>query len=177
MDFWPTPQSRPPGPTGRSQWHTDKPEFKQYRPRLGPKDTATLKGIQPIKGTQLSSIQNGCGSLLWSISNVDNQHGSDIDICRTESKHISDYLVYLLVTYPVILQIDIGMIRYRDTFAAEAMRFSKKKLLLPKKLGLTLKKMEKEHKPTRKQQFIGGSGEEDAQYSPSHRLTIDEIPG
>ncbi|GJU44490.1 NB-ARC domains-containing protein [Tanacetum coccineum] len=32
-------------------------------------------------------------------------------------------------------------------------------------------------KPTRKQQFIGGSGEEDAQYSPSHRLTIDEIPG
>ncbi|GKE17030.1 hypothetical protein Tco_1424607, partial [Tanacetum coccineum] len=77
--------------------------------------------------------------------NVDKQHGSDIDICRTESKHISDYLVYLLVTYPVILQIDIGMIRYRDTCAAEAMRFSKKKLLLPKKLGLTLKKMEKDH--------------------------------
>ncbi|GJT23359.1 putative 12-oxophytodienoate reductase 11 [Tanacetum coccineum] len=32
-------------------------------------------------------------------------------------------------------------------------------------------------KPIRKQQFIGGSGEEDAQYSPPHRLTIDEIPG
>ncbi|GJT48170.1 retrotransposon gag domain, retroviral aspartyl protease [Tanacetum coccineum] len=29
----------------------------QYRPRLGPKDTETLKGIQPIKGTQLSSVQ------------------------------------------------------------------------------------------------------------------------
>ncbi|GKC11712.1 putative 12-oxophytodienoate reductase 11, partial [Tanacetum coccineum] len=32
-------------------------------------------------------------------------------------------------------------------------------------------------KPIGKQQFIGGSGEEDAHYSPPHRLTIDEIPG
>ncbi|GJV37250.1 hypothetical protein Tco_1409727, partial [Tanacetum coccineum] len=29
----------------------------QYRPYLGPKDTETLKDIQPIKGIQLSSIQ------------------------------------------------------------------------------------------------------------------------
>nr|GEV45569.1 putative 12-oxophytodienoate reductase 11 [Tanacetum cinerariifolium] len=32
-------------------------------------------------------------------------------------------------------------------------------------------------KPIGKQQLIGGSGEEDALYSPPHRLTIDEIPG
>ncbi|GKC24060.1 putative 12-oxophytodienoate reductase 11, partial [Tanacetum coccineum] len=31
-------------------------------------------------------------------------------------------------------------------------------------------------KPIGKQQFIGGSGEEDAQYSPPHRLTVNEIP-
>ncbi|GJW12640.1 putative 12-oxophytodienoate reductase 11 [Tanacetum coccineum] len=31
-------------------------------------------------------------------------------------------------------------------------------------------------KPIGKQQFIGGSGEEDAQYSPPHRLTVDELP-
>ncbi|GKA03010.1 hypothetical protein Tco_0675791 [Tanacetum coccineum] len=51
-----------------------------------------------------------------------NQDGSDIDICRMESNHISDSLMYLLVTYPVMLPIGIGMIR----------------------LALTLKKMEKE---------------------------------
>nr|GEW10059.1 ribonuclease H-like domain-containing protein [Tanacetum cinerariifolium] len=37
--------------------------------------------------------------------NVDNQDGSDIDICRTESKHMCDYLMYLLVTYPVMLPV------------------------------------------------------------------------
>ncbi|GJU44489.1 SNF1-related protein kinase catalytic subunit alpha KIN10-like protein isoform X1 [Tanacetum coccineum] len=79
---------------------------------------SNLKEIYTHKGS-FSQQKNECGALLWSISNADNQHASD---SRMESKHISDYLVYLLVTYPVILQIDIGMIR----------------------LGLTLKKMEKE---------------------------------
>ncbi|GJS90202.1 NB-ARC domains-containing protein [Tanacetum coccineum] len=115
-----------------------------------------------VQWSCFSQLKNECGALLWSISNVDNQHGSDIDICRTESKHISDYLVYLLVTYPVILQKNIGMIRHRDKCAAEAMRGSP---------------ISSTDKPIGKQQFIGGSGEEDAEYSPPHRLTIDEIPG
>ncbi|GJV23081.1 hypothetical protein Tco_1375776 [Tanacetum coccineum] len=35
----------------------DNTESLKYRPYLEPKDTETLRGIQPIKGTQLSSIQ------------------------------------------------------------------------------------------------------------------------
>ncbi|GKA22556.1 hypothetical protein Tco_0708518 [Tanacetum coccineum] len=98
------------------------------------------------------------GKRISQNSNVDNQDGSDIDICRTESKHVSDCLVYLLVTYPVMLSIGIGLIRYRDT-CAEAMRFFKEKGLITEKVEaclkilevdsleappLTLKKMEKE---------------------------------
>ncbi|GJY54829.1 hypothetical protein Tco_0446493 [Tanacetum coccineum] len=93
------------------------------------------------------------GKRISQNSNVDNQDGSDIDICRTESKHVSDCLVYLLVTYPVMLSIGIGLIRYRDT-CAEAMRFFKEKGLITERVEaclklleappLTLKKMEKE---------------------------------
>ncbi|KAL7595912.1 uncharacterized protein LOC122194705 [Lactuca sativa] len=56
----------------------------------------------------------------------DDKDEADSDVCRTESKHISDYLLYLLTTYPVMLPIGIGMIRYRDT-CAEATRFFKEK--------------------------------------------------
>lgn len=38
------------------------------------------------------------------------------------SKHISDYMLYLLIVYPFMLPIGIGMIRFRDT-CAEAREF------------------------------------------------------
>ncbi|GKA03008.1 NB-ARC domains-containing protein [Tanacetum coccineum] len=187
-----------------------------------------LKKICTHNGS-FSQQKNDCDAILWSISNVDNQHGSDIDIYRTESKHMSDYnLMYLLVTYPVDNQFReymVGMIRYRDT-CAEAMRLFKEKALISEKVEACLKLLGVDSlevlpkdfttsnslgrrfwtphvwlrgtfghhraapvfsrsaraksvsdKPTRKQQFIGGSGEEDAQHSPPHILTIDEIPG
>ncbi|GJV51565.1 hypothetical protein Tco_1447306 [Tanacetum coccineum] len=37
--------------TGTLSVDSDNYKSLQYRPRLGPKDTETLKGIQPIKGT------------------------------------------------------------------------------------------------------------------------------
>ncbi|GKB50308.1 hypothetical protein Tco_0901061 [Tanacetum coccineum] len=49
-------------------------------------------------------------SVLIMIIDVGNQDDSDIDICRTKSKHISDYLMYLLVTYPVMLPIETGLV-------------------------------------------------------------------
>ncbi|GKB17621.1 hypothetical protein Tco_0851544, partial [Tanacetum coccineum] len=108
--------------------------------------------------------KNECDTLLWSINKVEfdqsiliwhiattlcyyldvgNQDGSDIDVCHTESKHISDYLMYLLVTYPVMLPICIGMIRYRDT-CAKAKRFFKEKGLITQKVKACLKLLEVE---------------------------------
>ncbi|GJV81112.1 hypothetical protein Tco_1516982 [Tanacetum coccineum] len=49
--------------TGTLSLDTDNYKSLQYRPRLGPKDTETLKGIQPIKGTQLSSVQRSFPSV------------------------------------------------------------------------------------------------------------------
>ncbi|PWA40011.1 hypothetical protein CTI12_AA564490 [Artemisia annua] len=92
--------------------------------------------------------ENKCDNLLWSISKVefdqsiliwhiattlcyysdlesDKDH-TDINVCRVESKHLSEYLLNLLVAYPAMLPIGIGMIRCRDT-CAEAMRFFKDK--------------------------------------------------
>ncbi|GJU58951.1 hypothetical protein Tco_1236717 [Tanacetum coccineum] len=56
-------RSRPHRPTGRGYWrgpwpHYDNSESLRYRPYLGPKVMETLGIIQPIKGTQLSSIQH-----------------------------------------------------------------------------------------------------------------------
>ncbi|GJV18209.1 NB-ARC domains-containing protein [Tanacetum coccineum] len=127
-----------------------------------------LRGpINRLLWSCFSLQKNECDAILWSINNVDNQDSSDIDICHMESKHICDYLLYLLMTYPVILPIGIGMIRYRDT-CAEAIRFSMKKARV---------NFEKDGKRANVVGFYRlVAGEEDAQYSPSHRLTIDEIP-
>ncbi|GKC64602.1 hypothetical protein Tco_1097200 [Tanacetum coccineum] len=78
---------------------------------------------------------------LCTNKDVGNQDGSDIDICRMESKHISDYLMYLLVTYPVMLPIGIGMIRYRDT-CADANRYFKENGLVTQKVEACLNLLE-----------------------------------
>nr|XP_043631488.1 uncharacterized protein LOC122602940 [Erigeron canadensis] len=110
-----------------------------------PKALCTHKGSFSLR-------KNECDALLWSITKVefdqsiliwhiattlcfsekDNQDGTDNDVCRRESKHISDYLLYLLVSYPVMLPIGIGMIRYRDT-CAEATRFFNEKGFITEK--------------------------------------------
>nr|GEX34595.1 hypothetical protein CTI12_AA564490 [Tanacetum cinerariifolium] len=56
-------------------------------------------------------------------SDKDHTH---INVCRVESKHLSDYLLHLLVACPVMLPNGIGMIRYHGT-CADAMRFFKDK--------------------------------------------------
>ncbi|GJZ39150.1 hypothetical protein Tco_0585713 [Tanacetum coccineum] len=122
-----------------------------------------LKELCTHKGS-FSLQKNECENLLWSINKVEfdqsiliwhiattlcyyldvgNQDGSHIDICRTENKHISDYLMYLLVTYLVMLPIGIGMIRYRDT-CAEAKRFFKEKGLITQNVEACLKLLEVE---------------------------------
>nr|GEW54727.1 hypothetical protein CTI12_AA564490 [Tanacetum cinerariifolium] len=72
--------------------------------------------------------------LIWHIATTlcyysdlesDKDH-THINVCRVESKHLSDYLLHLLVACPVMLPNGIGMIRYRDT-CADAMRFFKDK--------------------------------------------------
>ncbi|KAL7613733.1 hypothetical protein Lser_V15G04830 [Lactuca serriola] len=116
-------------------------EFMVGNSDSDPKVLCTHKGSFALR-------KNKCDALLWSINKVefdqsiliwhiatalcyyaedeDKDHVGNIDIHRRESKNISDYLLYLLVSYPVMLPIGIGMIRYRDT-CAEAMRFFKEK--------------------------------------------------
>ncbi|KAI3797077.1 hypothetical protein L1987_39767 [Smallanthus sonchifolius] len=105
-----------------------------------PKVLCTHKGSFSLR-------KNECDALLWSItkvefdqsiliwhiatflcyySDLDLKDETNTDIHRTESMNISNYLLYLLVSYPVMLPIGIGMIRYRDT-CAEAARFFKEK--------------------------------------------------
>ncbi|KAJ9540731.1 hypothetical protein OSB04_027237 [Centaurea solstitialis] len=95
--------------------------------------------------SSFSLRKNKCNNLLWSINEVaefsqivliwhiatalcDNSeevHDSS-EINRIESKHISEYLVNLLISNPEMLPMGIGMIRYRDT-CADAVRFFEKK--------------------------------------------------
>ncbi|KAJ0654638.1 hypothetical protein HanPSC8_Chr14g0595501 [Helianthus annuus] len=103
-----------------------------------------------------------CNALRWSVTEVEFDQSiliwhiatslcyyGDLDltdevnanIYRTESKHISDYLLYLLVSYPVMLPVGIGMIRYRDT-CAEAMRFFKEKGPITEKVEACVKLLE-----------------------------------
>ncbi|XP_076883916.1 uncharacterized protein LOC143532881 [Bidens hawaiensis] len=120
-----------------------------------PKVLCTHKGSFSLR-------EKDCDALLWSISEVefdqsiliwhiatslcyysDLGHEDEVDanIHRIESKHISDYLLYLLVSYPVMLPIGIGMIRYRDT-CAEAMRFFKEKGPITEKVEACIKLLE-----------------------------------
>ncbi|KAI3797357.1 hypothetical protein L1987_32613 [Smallanthus sonchifolius] len=117
--------------------------YKQFHVFMS--SSSDPKALCSHKGS-FSLRENGCHDLLWSITKVefdqsiiiwhiattlcycsedlDQQDQGDIDVCRLESKHISDYMLYLLVSYPVMLPIGIGMIRYRDT-CAEATRYFK----------------------------------------------------
>lgn len=113
--------------------------YRQFREFMGknsdPKDLCTHKGSYALRNNHallwsINEVEFDQSILIWHIATALCYHSEDDEdkdlIGRTESKHISDYLLYLLVSYPAMLPIGIGMIRYRDT-CAEAMRFFKEK--------------------------------------------------
>ncbi|XP_057515307.1 uncharacterized protein LOC130796896 [Amaranthus tricolor] len=91
-------------------------------------------------------INNSCSDLIWSISEVEFDQSILLwhiatDLCyltedaenysldhRTESRHMSEYMLYLLVMCPSMLPMGIGMIRFRDT-CAEVWEFFKERSL------------------------------------------------
>ncbi|XAR61531.1 hypothetical protein NMG60_11015983 [Bertholletia excelsa] len=60
------------------------------------------------------------------------ENTTDTSTSRESSKHISDYMLYLLVMCPAMLPIGIGMIRFRDT-CAEAREFFQERSIAGKK--------------------------------------------
>ncbi|KVI07681.1 uncharacterized protein LOC112507197 [Cynara cardunculus var. scolymus] len=93
--------------------------------------------------SSFSLQKNKCTTLLWSINEAEfyqivltwhiatalcyySEVNDPFQINRIESKHISEYLVNLLISNPEMLPMGIGIIRYRDT-CADAMRFFKTK--------------------------------------------------
>ncbi|XP_076932614.1 uncharacterized protein LOC143597914 [Bidens hawaiensis] len=121
--------------------------YKQFQDFITPHvdSPRTPRALCRHRGS-FSLSKNNCKDLLWSITKVefdqsiilwhiattlcyfsekiDNLDQGDIGVYRLESKRISDYMLYLLVSYPVMLPIGIGMIRYRDT-CAEATHYFK----------------------------------------------------
>ncbi|KAL8128750.1 hypothetical protein V2J09_017905 [Rumex salicifolius] len=76
--------------------------------------------------------------LLWHIA-TELCYYSDKDVINKskeciESKHISDYMLYLLAMCPFMLPVGIGLIRFRDT-CAEATEFFKNKTSVSKDMA------------------------------------------
>lgn len=118
-----------------------------------PKELCTHKGSFSLRNKEdllwsINKVEFDQSILIWHIatflcyySDPDHEDQANANIHRTECKHISDYLLYLLVSYPVMLPIGIGMIRYRDT-CAEAMRFFKEKGPITEKVEACMKLLE-----------------------------------
>ncbi|GAA0170540.1 hypothetical protein LIER_40981 [Lithospermum erythrorhizon] len=122
---------------------------------LAKKDEAALSSLVTRKGS-FTIEENGCPQLNWTFE-IDFDERILVwhiatDLCyylnseetkiRVESKHLSDYMLYLLVMCPFMLPMGIGMIRYRDT-CAEARDFFKDKNLGNDKLKLFTNACEK----------------------------------
>ncbi|CAI9115236.1 OLC1v1016083C1 [Oldenlandia corymbosa var. corymbosa] len=80
--------------------------------------------------TNQEEIEFDQSLLMWHIATdicycLDEGHSSsDSSLKHRESKHLSDYMLHLLVLHPFTLPIGIGLIRFRDT-CAEAKQFFK----------------------------------------------------
>uniref|UniRef100_A0A803ND95 DUF4220 domain-containing protein n=2 Tax=Chenopodium quinoa TaxID=63459 RepID=A0A803ND95_CHEQI len=70
--------------------------------------------------------------LCYHIDDGSTNLGEEINSERTESKHMSEYMMYLLALRPFMLPMGIGMIRLRDT-CAEARDFFKEQRQQPNK--------------------------------------------
>ncbi|XP_024967459.1 uncharacterized protein LOC112507218 [Cynara cardunculus var. scolymus] len=104
--------------------------------------------------------KNDCNTLMWSIDEVKFDQSiliwhiatalcyysevnvnDPFEINRIESKNISEYLVYLLISNPEMLPMGIGIIRYRDT-CVDAIRFFNTKGLITEKAEASRKLLE-----------------------------------
>ncbi|KAL1547093.1 hypothetical protein AAHA92_23607 [Salvia divinorum] len=74
--------------------------------------------------------------LCYSYDPPDNESKETVD----HSKHISDYMLYLLIVYPFMLPMGIGMIRFRDTCAEAKVFFRERGAMISTK-GEACKKL------------------------------------
>ncbi|XVF06874.1 hypothetical protein REPUB_Repub06bG0088800 [Reevesia pubescens] len=124
-----------------------KEKFNQFKKK---QDDASFRDLCSQRGNNILQKykRHTCLSLEWSINVEFDQSiliwhiateicyftdrplsiiSSDIQSTREVSQCISNYMICLLVIYPFLLPIGIGLIRFRDT-QAEAKRFFKERL-------------------------------------------------
>ncbi|XP_047975767.1 uncharacterized protein LOC125218186 [Salvia hispanica] len=77
--------------------------------------------------------------LCYSLEPPDNE-SKETTALAGHSKHISEYMLYLLIVYPFMLPMGIGMIRFRDT-CAEARVFLRERGAMISTKGETCKKL------------------------------------
>ncbi|KAG6626495.1 uncharacterized protein LOC122297554 [Carya illinoinensis] len=102
--------------------------------------------LETLKTEYIENVTFDESLLLWHIATELCYHGSEVDQDKKAqpdevdhkfiSKHVSDYMLYLLVMKPTMMSAvaGIGKIRYRDT-CAEAKRFFHNKGLGPNNIG------------------------------------------
>ncbi|KAL3524731.1 hypothetical protein ACH5RR_013103 [Cinchona calisaya] len=100
----------------------------------GPPSLSTRRGSFALEWTNKAEIEFDRSILIWHITTdicyySDRAENSpDVSSNCRESKHLSDYMLHLLVLHPFMLPIGIGLIRFRDT-CAEAREFFKDRRL------------------------------------------------
>ncbi|KAH6821373.1 hypothetical protein C2S53_006204 [Perilla frutescens var. hirtella] len=112
------------------------------------KGSFTLKNYSSLPHDLIEGREFDQRILLWHIatdicySSKWDDEANNTDCSRKEiSKHISDYMLYLLMVCPSMLPIGIGMIRFRDT-CAEAREFLSERHTISSKVEACKKLLE-----------------------------------
>ena len=99
----------------------------------------TLKKYPSLRLGEMKEIEFDQRILLWHIATdlcyslepPDNE-SREAELAG-HSKHISEYMLYLLIVYPFMLPMGIGMIRFRDTCAEARVFFRERGAMISKK--------------------------------------------